>query len=531
MATLPYIIKSGGILVVLLLYYHLFLKRQTFFQLNRFYLLGILCLSVAIPFIPTITFSPGEGNTIPRYSVLLEEVHALSNYSPEPISFTAILRRVYYLGVLFFGIKYLWALGQLCLLYQRSPHKCIRGIHIVKRPKEHTSFSVFNYLFINTVALDKQSRNKIFEHEKIHIRQLHSIDLFIAEILCILNWFNPFVWICRLDIAQNHEYIADKHVLRRFQTGSYLQLLVSQTFGSPFSFSNYFSCSNLKKRMIMMTKQQTQRYKLLSYVPALLIAGIIFISFTAKTTAIAAIRENQPEISAESALIPQSDTLNEVFSVTEQMPQFIGGSVQEWIGKNLKYPTEAVTKAIQGKVFVKFIIEKDGSISDTRVVRGVDPLLDNEACRVIKAMPRWQPGKQRGQLVRVDYTLPITFSLNPSSAQKMVQPSTDNSSDIFTVVEDMPRFSEGIVAEWLAKNIKYPASAQKAKAQGKTFVTYVIEKDGSVSEIKVVRSSGNADLDAEAIRVVSSMPKWIPGKQAGKPVRVDYTLPITFKLN
>ena len=107
----------------------------------------------------------------------------------------------------------------------------------------------------------------------------------------------------------------------------------------------------------------------------------------------------------------ESDGEADIFQVVEDMPQFPGGSVQKWITKNVKYPMIAQENNIQGKVFVQFVIEKDGSVSDVKVARSVDPSLDKEAIRVVKAMPKWKPGKQRGKPVRVSYTVPINFQL------------------------------------------------------------------------------------------------------------------------
>ena len=165
-------------------------------------------------------------------------------------------------------------------------------------------------------------------------------------------------------------------------------------------------------------------------------------------------------------------------------------------------------------------------------------------------MPDWIPGKQRGKAVRVIYTLPVTFSLkdqagnfapkvtiipphNEAKTPTLVKDSseTENSTEvcIFQVVEEMPEFAEGNVAEWIMKNIKYPKEAIEANITGKVFVQFVIEKDGSITNAKIARSASTL-LDAKALQIVNNMPQWIPGKQRGKAVRVAYTLPISFSL-
>lgn len=257
-----------------------------------------------------------------------------------------------------------------------------------------------------------------------------------------------------------------------------------------------------------------------------------------------------PPASVKSATVNDSV----VFEVVEEMPDFPGGqsALMEYLAKNIKYPATAHENGKQGRVIVMFVVKKDGSISDVKTVRGVDPYLDKEAERVIAAMPNWKPGKQRGQAVNVRFTVPVTFRLSgPEPAKTAETPeavaiekfeevvvvgygpkeATPNNEPTFKVVDEMPKFpggQEGLM-RYLAKNIKYSTMAQQNKEQGKVLVQIVIGKDGNVSNIKILKGA-SAWLDAEAIRVVRGMPKWEPGKQNGQAVAVEYTFPITFRL-
>lgn len=685
----PYIIKSTSILVILLVYYKLFLRKQTFFRLNRLYLLGSLLIAVITPFISIEISSPAISASQPLkiyMSNLLDEVYVFGNYTSPQIDTTEnhihILLWTYWAGVLFFVSRYLWGIAQINLFIRRCPHKHYRGITITVLPEKQLSFSFFNKLFICS-DLTGDDRRKIFEHEKIHIRQGHSLDLLITEIICISNWFNPFVWIFKNAIIENHEYIADQQVIRRFHIGSYLELLIRQTFKSTFSFTNYVSCSNLKKRTIMMTKKQSRKYWAISFIPVTAIIVTLSYGFscnktTEQTTILLMPKIVQPE---STPVQPEDSTL---FVVVEEMPNFSEGNVQQWIGQNVKYPIKAAEQNIQGKVYVQFIIEKDGSVTMPKIVRGADPLLDNEALRVIQSMPKWTPGKQRGKTVRVSYTLPINFALASSNsnnkpmspdqyydnyikyleaaAAKLKDPSLLNKWDkepvggvtfagkneetayseylkqtresleayiqeltqtmdklnfsadekkdvikiyqtsgremeklikslgpkdfiknfsslthfehtkgnvetmlalknnlsperhkqlilvkyqdrlsnqgkattvdgetVFAVVERLPEFKEGEIQKWLVQHTKYPAEAAEKKIQGKVYVQFIIEKDGSISNAKIVKSIDPL-LDQEALRVIQSMPKWKPGTQRGQVVRVSYTLPINFAI-
>ena len=210
--------------------------------------------------------------------------------------------------------------------------------------------------------------------------------------------------------------------------------------------------------------------------------------------------------------------------------------MMEYVAKNVKYPQEAKDKEIQGRVFVGFVVEKDGSVTNVKVTRGIGGGCDEEAVRVIKAMPKWTPGKQKGKPVRVNYQIPINFKLD--DGQMPVKKSDVNKVDmkpdkngVYQIVEEMPQFPSGEtkMMEYIAKNINYPQEARDKGIEGRVFIGMVIEKDGSVSNVRVLRGIGGG-CDEEAVRVISSMPKWKPGKVGGEPVPVSYMLPVNFKL-
>ena len=227
----------------------------------------------------------------------------------------------------------------------------------------------------------------------------------------------------------------------------------------------------------------------------------------------------------------------EVFQVVEEMPEFPGGMAEcmKWLGQNIKYPAEAKEKGVQGRVIVQMVVEKDGTITNAKVVRGVDPLLDAEALRVVNQSPKWKPGMQKGEAVRVKYTLPIMFKLNgDSSDSKTAEGQREaivDENGVHQVCEEMPEFPGGMqeCMKWLGKNIKYPTESIEKGVQGRVIIQFVVEKDGSITDAKVVRGVDPL-LDAEALRVINQSPKWKPGKQKAEAVRVKYTIPVTFRL-
>ena len=230
----------------------------------------------------------------------------------------------------------------------------------------------------------------------------------------------------------------------------------------------------------------------------------------------------------------------EIYQVVEEMPEFPGGMAEcmKFLGKNIKYPTIAQENGIQGRVIVQMVVTKEGDLAEAKVVSGVDPNLDAEALRVINSMPKWKPGKQNGEAVNVKYTIPVMFRLSNETSEAPESKSASatretkvDENGIHMVCEEMPEFPGGMreCMNFLGKNVKYPATAQEKGIQGRVIVQFVVNRDGSIVEPKVVRGV-DPDLDKEALRVISIMPKWKPGKQKGEAVRVKYTIPVMFRL-
>lgn len=243
-------------------------------------------------------------------------------------------------------------------------------------------------------------------------------------------------------------------------------------------------------------------------------------------------RESQEVLAADMtnnthlSLSSKSREMNEqVFTVVEKMPSFPGGDAEllKYIATNIKYPEESQDNGEQGRVICSFIVGRDGSVNNPEVLRGVTPLLNEEAVRVINTMPRWNPGMQRGKAVAVKYTVPITFRLK--------SPVEEAKEETLTVVDVMPQYPGGDreLLKFIAQSIKYPTDAQEAGVQGRVICSFVVDKKGNIVEPKIIRGI-DPSLDAEALRVIGMMPRWTPGRQDGKAVRVLYTVPITFRL-
>ncbi len=242
------------------------------------------------------------------------------------------------------------------------------------------------------------------------------------------------------------------------------------------------------------------------------------------------------------ANITHSAADDEIYEVVEKMPEFPDGGMpglMKYLSANIRYPEAAHKAGTQGRVTVQFVVGKDGCIGNVSILRGVDPALDAEAIRVIKMMPRWEPGTHKGKPVRVKYTVPVMFRLTPEPIEKIDEmivvgyrtPDASVTGDVYEVVDKMPEFPGGMTGlmQYLSKNVKYPADAHAKGIQGRVVVSVIVNTKGKATNATIVQSV-SPSLDAEALRVAGTMPDWTPGTKDGTPVNVKYSFPITFRL-
>ena len=224
-----------------------------------------------------------------------------------------------------------------------------------------------------------------------------------------------------------------------------------------------------------------------------------------------------------------------IYEAVDEMPKFPGGTqaLFKYLGENIQYPEEVQKLGIAGRVITQFVISKKGEITSVAVVRSLHPELDKQAIQAITAMPTWTPGKKDGKVVNVKFTLPINFHPTPAATTKATgEQQPDSTTDkVFMTAQKMPRFpkEQGELDQYLKQHITYWKNAAKQKEEGRVIVTFIVRKDGQITDARVVRSV-SPTLDAEALRIISNMPKWEPGENNGVPVSVKYTIPILFRL-
>lgn len=242
-------------------------------------------------------------------------------------------------------------------------------------------------------------------------------------------------------------------------------------------------------------------------------------------------------------IIKSNVTDADVYEVVENMPEFPNGgmaALMKYLTDNIRYPEAAKKAGIQGRVTVQFVVDKDGSIKNVRTLRGVNSDLDAEAIRVIQSMPKWKPGTQKGEPVKVKYTVPVMFRIPTAPVDGNIgetvvvsknEPAASVTGDVYEVVDKMPEFPGGMTGlmQYLSKNIKYPADARTKGKEGRVIVSVIINTKGKATNPTIIKSV-DPSLDAEALRVAGTMPDWEAGTKDGIPVNVKYTFPVNFSL-
>ena len=673
---LAYFLKINVAIALFYAFYRLFFYKDTFFTWRRVALLCFFAVSAVYPLLNIQTWITAQEPMVAMADLYADIVLPEFTLTPEKTTFDwkAILLQtagfIYWGGVALLAARFLIQLAGIIRLAFRSRKTKIgnTNVHLLKQASG--PFSFFHWIFIHPTSHTEDELSEILTHEQTHANQWHSIDVLVSEIVCIFCWFNPFAWLMKREIRTNLEYLADNRVLETGHDSKAYQyhLLGLSHHKAAATIYNSFNVLPLKKRIKMMNKKRTReigRTKYLMFLPlAALLMIISNIEAVARTTkemakdVIEAVEENlasnstTPEMEVATEAIPvetpisqqdkdklvtykgkvvdkdgkpvegaellidgshklpqnqsfvtdkngnfsfmafenahigviwnkndkymlkgirydqkertnlkivmddqwqnppSNDPNNPVFEVVEIMPEFPDGGMSglmQFLSKNIQYPINAQKNHTQGRVTVQFVVNKDGSISEPKIIRGVDPDLDGEAIRVISLMPKWKPGMQKGQPVRVKYTVPVMFRLSDDGQKEEYKPipkidetvvvgyaskqAPAEEDPVFEVVENMPEFAGGMggLMQYLSKNIKYPVEAQKAGIQGRVIMQVIIDKNGNVTNPKVTQPVDPL-LDTEAIRVTASMPKWKPGTQRGMPVNVKYTFPIVFRL-
>ena len=488
-----YILKSSVCLAAFYLFYRLLLSRETFHRFNRVALLSILLLSCLLPLVEVTVEKQTEVHqtmmTLEQWLMLADMMNTAEamDLQAEEVTVTwiQVALLVYLAGILFFALRNGYSLLKLGGLLKSGRKENLskytgdgEKVTLIVHEHDIAPFSWMKYIVISKKDLDENGR-EILIHELAHIQNRHSWDLLVADICIFFQWFNPASWLLKQELQNIHEYEADETVIEKgVDAKQYQLLLIKKAVGTRlYSMANSFNHSKLKKRITMMLKEKSNPWAKLKYLYMLPVAAIAVTAFArpeisetaeeisaVKVNDLTAIVEAKVTKTIEEAVqvstvlkdtakpvevkyIPAEvgDKLqgSPVFEMVEQMPEFPGGGMSaalEYIQKNMQYPESAKENGTQGRVTVQFVVDKAGNVTEPKVLRPVDKELDAEAIRLVKSMPKWKPGMQKGQAVAVKFTMPVLFRLEGGEMKNSQVAVSSKSTDFFIEGMDAPLY-------------------------------------------------------------------------------------------
>ena len=450
---LIYQIKVGLCLIAFYLLWKLLLSRETFHRFNRVALLAVMVLALVLPW---IRLSLDATVQVAKPMVVLEDLlvtpdgAAATQQASSSWGVMDIAAVAYFIGVAMVLAWLLHSQWSLHRLLKQGRRESLPGgitLHVV--PGDQSPFSYFKHIVISEQDY-RDNPHEILTHEQAHIGLRHSWDVLFTSVVTLFQWWNPAAWLLGRELRQVHEYEADEAVLNQgINAKQYQLLLIRKSVGDKlFSMANNFNYQSLKKRISMMSMNKSSRWNRLRALAAVPVIALALLAF-ANNKSVAAVvpssdqqdrvtqsAEEMPELvlvgmrpdkAADVEATTQAEDVKtkeqapqktepqskKVYNSVEQMPEFPGGvaALMRYLQENIKYPSEAAKNDIEGRVIVQFIIDKTGEVEDVKVVRPVSEELDAEAVRVVKTLPKFEPGRQDGEAVAVWYTLPISFKL------------------------------------------------------------------------------------------------------------------------
>lgn len=597
-----YLLLANIYLAAFFIFYKLLLDKETYFKLNRIYLLCAGLLSMALPFCRSSwlyneTVSKNV-QTFAYFDVMVQPGVILADAKPN-VAFTDILVLIYFIGIVFL-------LGRLVVNILRTKTMLSKNV------------AGAAYSFFGTKRIDQNlpAADIISMHEDVHIRQHHSTDVILFELLAVFNWFNPFVHLYKKSLQDIHEFLADEESANNYKDRhAYAVLIVSNVLGVEPSvlMHGFFKKSLIKKRIYMLHKNKSKRTALLKYglfLPLFTLAAVLSsatLNTNKKLARIADKIDVEKSIEVANTVLPKAmkirpklekktvalrNTFNKKNNVNLKLDW---QKFYKFVGDHIKYPTEAQDNNISGNCQVTFNIRNGKVVElsnekpfghgfDEEVMKAVlsypnfdksfdgkyafgvafflqdrnnsggsaekiDPLegytnLSNVVVIAYKKSEAFEDSVKKAIVIPHEKTNDAEVSLDEATVKDKSSQTDGAVSTIrvkqkqpqggvydFVSVDKAPNFPGGLTKfyEYVGKAIKYPKRAQEANIQGKVYLQFVVEKDGSLTDIEVIRGPG-AGINEEAVRVLKESPRWYPGVADGKTVRVRFNIALNFSL-
>ncbi|WP_046755073.1 M56 family metallopeptidase [Kordia jejudonensis] len=491
---IQYLIQVVAFQLLFLVAYDLFLKKETFFQWNRVYLIFSSLISFALPFIKIQSFQ----NAVPQeYIILLPEIVLTPGKAVEVIAPSWNWYLIIGIGVS--SVLFIYKIVQLIRLKLKGIVVRKGNYNIIKIPNSTAAFSIFNFVFIGS-DIQEEKLQDILSHELVHIREKHSLDLLYFELLRILCWFNPLVYIYQKRISEVHEYIADASVVKENNTSDYYEKLLAEVFQTQhFSFTNqFFKHSLIKKRIIMLTKQKSRQILKLKY---LVLVPVFIVSLLYTSCDDTTVTDTEDKVEAMS----DADKKEQLQIIMEK----IGAIHKENKPNDILTEEQFDRQTVLYKEASKLLSSSEG------------PRFSGQSYEEYVASVT----KSREEVASMSELEKEALDLK-SLDKVPVFPGCENEA----TQEDLKKCMSQNVQRHVNANFKVEiAETLNLKGINRIYAKFIIDTNGEVSEVSI--RAPHPDLVEETKRVLTSLPRVIPGEKDGKPTNVKYMLPIMFKIN
>ena len=429
-----FLIELSVIHVALIIGYWLILRKERQYTKMRFYLIASTLLALLIPLLklPKLLFNAEDAmgtitmEAIPLDAMTITPAADRSAWSDD------IFIWIYLAISIFFLFKFLSGVVYLIWLERKSRREEFKDLPIRRVGNINGSFTFFNWIFLSDeIDPNQHDYEVILKHEKAHASLGHTYDLMFFEMFKVSFWWLPTAWFIIKEIKKIHEYQADASAIKSCDVDQYSSILISSTLKTNgLSLASSFHDGLILKRLTAM-KQKAKNvspWKLFTLSALCVLLVVVF-----------ACSEEKNDNNALSG----SQTQEEIFTIVEKQPEFEGGldAFHKYIMNEIKYPLQARQAGVEGRVDVQFVVEKDGSLSEVEVVKGIGPECDNEAVRVVRSIPPFEPATQNGKPVRVRMVVPIVFKLDESKI------NPDKSKQGLVIIEPIQSINEKFKVE------------------------------------------------------------------------------------
>ena len=550
-----YLIKLNIILALLCLLFQVLMHRDTFFGVRRAMLWGIYLTAFLLPLCDVQALLTADAAAtdmaeayasyvLPTIEVTAMRVSTLGIEQSEPgcgmwfVGVLAIWAIIYLIPVVWMILKLLWQFAYIiylrctCPLIKQLPSPFGEGAWVRCFPRPCSPFSFGPWIFLHAEGMDEQTLREVLIHEQAHVRGWHTLDILFSQVVCILFWWNPAAWLMRREVRMNLEFIADKAVadsLSPIPMGGALKayqyrLLGFATQTNVATIANNFNVLPLKRRIIMMNLRRTRRTGMAKY--------ILFVP-----------------VAAAMLLLSNIDSLARTIADKASSSIITDGDQRPDESPNITKPDTCLTPIDEETLFV---------------VNGRQMNADE-----FKRQPNLKADNIESATILGKESATAVYGAKGHKGAIIIDTKDSGDDKVYETCEQLPEYPGGQLSllEFMMKNIRYPKAAHEYGVQGKVIVSFIVEKDGTLTEVKAAKivgvktgqelpemsivaykpdqspeetkkaeeakryNEGIAALKAEAERAVKALPKrWNPGKDKGKPVRVSFHLPVTFRL-